>query len=660
MSSPHETRANGGRPGMELVFRDVNAHIGPKQVLKEVSGMVKAGQLLAIMGPSGAGKTTLLNTLAGRNPLSSGEITLNGSKINKSLKRKVCYVLQQDVFFPSLTLKETLTFAAMVRLPDSMPKKEKLEKVNEIVDALDLNKCLETIMGDMWTRGLSGGEKKRANIACELITDPLMIFLDEPTSGLDYSTAFSLVQTLKMYARQHNKTVVATIHQPSSFIFYQFDSLLLMSEGESAYYGDISKVVEFFSSVGMEMSQHYNPADFVLEKLKEDEKTRKRIVTAAYDQRRKSDWPRVLRRDQNDVNVNQIHNSDPQHDLKQSKNFYDKIGILKKFRSKPKEAANDEEDPGSIHVSLMELDDIDNGVMESKIDNKQKWPTGFLTQYTNLTIRTFRQSKTQIFNKFKVIEAVTMTILVCLIWFQLPRTEATLRDRMGVIFFMSMNYGFTPLFDTVTSFPSERLVINKERASGWYRVSAYYLAKMTSELPLILAQPLVFGTIVYWSVGLNGVSAYFATIGTLFIHSIAGQSIGLFLGIACMDIRRAMTIATVCIMTTMLLGGFYTRHLPFWLSWLKYISFLYYTFHCLMSLEFTDALPVLCASSTNISESQFSSCLHHNVTTIPSQEVLQFFGIDWPFWKYLLPLFIFIIAFRIAGYFVLRFVQRPH
>lgn len=464
-----------------------------------------------------------------------------------------------------------------------------------------------------------------------------------------------------MYARQHNKTVVATIHQPSSFIFYQFDSLLLISEGESAYYGNTNNVVEFFRLAGMEMSQHYNPADFILEKLKENEKTRERIVSAAYDQREKNDWPAVLKRDKNNVKIQQVKDLDSHSATEHTKRFYDKVGFIKKLRSRQKRAAMDEEEPGSIHVSLMELDDVDNVAMKTSIGDKRKWPTGFFTQYTNLTIRTFRQSKTQIFNKFKVIEAVVMTILVSLIWFQLPRTEDTLRDRMGVIFFMSMNYGFTPLFDTVTSFPSERMVINKERASGWYRVSAYYLAKMTSELPLILAQPLVYGTIVYWAVGLNsGVSAYFATLSTLFIHSIAGQSIGLFLGIACMDIRRAMTISTICIMATMLLGGFYTRYLPFWLSWMKYISFLYYTFHCLMSLEFTDAAPVLCAPSTNVSESQFSSCLHHNATSIPSHEVLQFFGINWTFWQYLLPLFVFIVVFRVAGYFVLRYVQRPH
>jgi len=88
-------------------------------------------------------------------------------------------------------------------------------------------------------------------------------------------------------------------------------------------------------------------------------------------------------------------------------------------------------DPGSVHVSLMELDELDN--KDIVVNNEQKWQTGFVTQYSQLTIRTFCQSKSQIFNKFKVIEAVVMCVLVSLIWFQLPRTEETLRDRMGVV-----------------------------------------------------------------------------------------------------------------------------------------------------------------------------------------------------------------------------------
>ncbi|XP_076115530.1 uncharacterized protein LOC143083181 [Mytilus galloprovincialis] len=623
---------------MELIFNHVNVTINKRQILKDVSGIAKAGCLTAIMGPSGGGKTTLLNTLAGRFPCTSGEITLNGCSVSKSMRRKVCYVLQQDVFFPNLTLRETLSFTAMIRLPDNMPKVEKERRMEQLIDDLDLRKCLDTIIGDVWLRGLSGGEKKRANIACELITDPVMILLDEPTSGLDYSTAFGLIQGLKTYAKDHNKTVVTTIHQPSSFIFYQFDNLLLLSDGEVAYFGKTEEVIDFFRNTGFPMEPHYNPADFILEKLKEDDNTRQQIVKAAYKLRNTDSWPKELKTS----SIVPGNMTDEQ----------------KKYQKVKQKSGSESYEADSVHISLMEIPESDQVETNS---NDPKWPTGFITQYTQLTIRTFRQSKALIFNKFKIIETVVMTVLLSLIWFQLPRIEETLRDRMGVIFYLGMTFGFTPLFDTITSFPAERMVINKERSAGWYRLSAYYLAKMTSEIPLILVQPILFITVVYWCVGLNGVTAFFATIGTLIIHAIAGQSIGLFLGIVCMDIRKGMSLATVCIMGIMLLGGFYTRSLPPWLTWIKYISFLNYTFNCLLYLEFHNSAPFSCAApSNNISGSHFTTCLQSNSTMIPSEDILKYYNIDWEYWQYLMPLFIYIVVFRIAGYLVLRFIQKPH
>lgn len=626
---------------MELVFNHLHVDINKKSILRDVSGIAKTGCLTAIMGPSGGGKTTLLNTLAGRHPYSSGELTLSGCNISKSMRRKMCYVLQQDIFFPNLTLSETLSFTAMIRLPELMPKKEKMNRMDKLIDDLDLRGCLDTIIGDVWLRGLSGGEKKRANIACELITDPVVVLLDEPTSGLDYSTAYNLIQGLKTYAKDHNKTVVTTIHQPSSFMFYQFDNLLLLSEGEVAYFGKTTEVIDFFSKAGFPMEPHYNPADFIIEKVKENGGIREQIIKAAYELRNTDYWPEELKTvgSVNEKDINKITNIKYQKD---------------KNTQHETEACNDQD---GVHISLMEIDESQQNGRQSK---EKKWQTGFCTQYSQLTIRTFKQSKSVIFNKFKVLETVVMTVLLSLIWFQLPRQEETLRDRMGVIFFLAMNWGFSPLFDTVTSFPSERMVINKERSAGWYRLSAYYLAKMTSEVPLILIQPVMFITVVYWCVGLNGVSAFFATIGTIIIHAIAGQSIGLFLGIMFMDIRRGMSLATVCIMGFMLLGGFYTRTLPSWLFWVKYLSFLHYTYHCLLYLEFHDGPEFSCAASTGVTESHFAACLHSNSTVIQSNEILQYYSIDWQFWQYLLPLFIYIILFRVAGYLVLRFIQKPH
>lgn len=609
---------------MELKFNNVSVEVGGKFLLSGACGSAKPGELLAIMGPSGAGKTTLLNTLAGRTPY-TGVIALDGSLLNKQLTRKMCYVLQQEFFFGNLTLRETLTFTAMIRLPEKMPKEEKLSRMKNVVDALDLNNCLETIMGDMFTPGLSGGERKRASIACELLRDPELIFLDEPTTGLDSSTALTLIGILKTYAENQNKTVIASIHQPSSHLYFLFNKLLLLAAGKVAYFGSTEGVVDHFDSVGVMMDENYNPADFMLEILSESEDIRNKLVQAVLAMNKSSGTD---------------HGIDNNHD---DTAVYEALSDL---------------DPGSVHMSLLDLEGTDDlHQSHDHSDDISKWPTGFCTQYTQLTLRTFRESRKRILDKWKWLENLLICSFVSLIFFQLPRNEETLRDRMGAVFFISAHWGFTPLFDAVTSFPLERMVINKERAAGWYRLSAYYCAKMTSELVLILVQPAVFIIIAYWVVGLNGISAFFATLGTVFIDSIAGQSFGLFVGIACLDVSQSMTVSITFQMGIMLLGGLFTRTLPVWLDWLKYLSFLHYTFDSLMVLEFTGAPPVQCMKDVN--STAFTVCKEANQTHIPSGEVLQYYDISWSYWQYILPLIAFALIFRTLGYITLRFFRKP-
>lgn len=130
------------------------------------------------MGPSGCGKTTLLDALSGQRPVDSGSIRLNRERLSKKWRRRICYVLQQDIFFAELTLRETLMYTAMLRMPDKLAKAEKMRCVDNIMEILDLTSCQHTKIGDYLNRGLSGGEKKRANIACELLTNPSIILLD--------------------------------------------------------------------------------------------------------------------------------------------------------------------------------------------------------------------------------------------------------------------------------------------------------------------------------------------------------------------------------------------------------------------------------------------------------------------------------------------------
>ena len=114
--------------------------------------------------------------------------------------------------------------------------------------SMKLEKCLETLIGNRLIQGISGGEKKRTSIAFELISDPQVIMLDEPTSGLDSLTSFVIVDYLSYLAHKHGKTVLMTIHQPSSEVFAKFDKLMLMLEGKIVYQNQASDAVNYFQT----------------------------------------------------------------------------------------------------------------------------------------------------------------------------------------------------------------------------------------------------------------------------------------------------------------------------------------------------------------------------------------------------------------------------
>lgn len=202
-----------------IVWRNLNKFveivskngITKKQILFNISGIAKPGELIALMGPSGSGKTTLLNVLGGRALANlSGDVMINNVKYRKSMRRTIAYVLQEDIFYTNLTVRQQLYFTSNLRLPDSLSMETKREVVNQVIKTLRIEKCADTKI-----LLISGGEKKRCNIGTELLTNPSILLLDEPTSGLDSTAANSLVTTLRELASDR-MTIITSIHQPSS------------------------------------------------------------------------------------------------------------------------------------------------------------------------------------------------------------------------------------------------------------------------------------------------------------------------------------------------------------------------------------------------------------------------------------------------------------
>ena len=242
-----------------------SSSVRERVILNKVSGVVKPGEMLAMLGPSGSGKTTLLTALGGRLAgILQGTINYNAKPFSNKMKRNTGFVTQDDVLHPHLTVTETLVYTALLRLPNTFSKEQKIGVAEEVIVQMGLNRCKNNIIGGPLLRGVSGGERKRVSIGQEMLIDPSLLFLDEPTSGLDSTTAQRIVSTLWDLA-QDGRTVVMTIHQPSSRLFYMFHKVLLLSDGNALYYGKGSHVIEYFESVGFVPNALMNPADFLLD-----------------------------------------------------------------------------------------------------------------------------------------------------------------------------------------------------------------------------------------------------------------------------------------------------------------------------------------------------------------------------------------------------------
>lgn len=165
------------------------------------------------MGPSGCGKTTLLHYLASRPAAAatvstSGEVLVNGERPSAAAFRDMtCFVEQEDALIGALTVRETLHFSSRLSnggRSGSMSKKERLLRINALLDAFGLTEQADTLVGTPIRKGISGGQKRRLGVASQLITGPKILFLDEPTSGLDSAASWEVINYLKGVAMRCN------------------------------------------------------------------------------------------------------------------------------------------------------------------------------------------------------------------------------------------------------------------------------------------------------------------------------------------------------------------------------------------------------------------------------------------------------------------------
>lgn len=554
------------RHQIQLTWKNISISASPKKpfcrkmpddakyttILEDLSGTVKPGQFLSILGASGAGKTTLLNYLSDRDPSKNlqkeGQILINGVDRDKvSISKYVAYVQQDDVLMQTLTVRECFMFAANLRLPPTVDREERVDK---LIESLKLEKAQHTKIGGPLVKGVSGGERKRTSIGVELITEPSIIFLDEPTTGLDSFTAFSVVEVLRSLAHS-GRTIISTIHQPNSETFETFDQLMLLADGRVLYHNDAKRAVDYFSSIGYKCPEHTNPADYFMYMMSIEAYE---IDDADQDelQRRKTEIEHEYK--------NKIHQMHDKYEASELKN-----------------------DPESEHPEAQPLGE----------DGGKGYKASFVKQFCLLAQRSFKNTlrlPAELVNKLAI--PICIAIMIILVFGRLGDGASSIQSRNGVIFFIAICSVFIPVQTVIVIFPDEKPVFHREHSGGMYSSMSYFLARIIADMPNVILFATFTVLLYYFIVGLN-----LANAGIFFIHffyvmllSFSANGLGYFFSVMVPQKDLAVNLTPVVIIPFMLVGGFFVNQNNFIpvLYPLEYLSLFKYSFQVLVMNEYTD------------------------------------------------------------------------
>ncbi|GFQ05349.1 ABC transporter g family member 9, partial [Phtheirospermum japonicum] len=228
-----------------------------------------------------------------------------------------------------------------------------------------------------------------------------------------------------------------------------------------------------------------------------------------------------------------------------------------------------------------------------------RWSNSWWVQFSVLFRRGIKERKHESFSILKVVEVLIVATMSGLLWWQSDITH--LQDQVGLFFFLSSFWGFYPLFQAIFTFPQECMILSKERSSGMYRLSSYFMARTLGDLPMELVLPTIAYTITYWMAGLKATAQSFLLGLLVLLYSVlCTQGLGLAIGALVMDPRPAITLGSVIMLTSLLASGYYVQHVPKFVGWIKYVSIPHYTYKLLLVSQYASGQTYVCGATNNV------------------------------------------------------------
>lgn len=507
-----------------------SSHSHVKTILDDISAEMPSSTLTAIIGGSGSGKTSLLNQMSGRMQgkrlSTSGRTCFNGSEDPTTIRS--AYVIQQDILLHTLTVRETLTYAAQLRLPSSVSQAERKRLVEEVILELGLKEAADTRIGNHEHKGCSGGEKRRVSIGVQLLSNPSLLWLDEPTTGLDSTSAHQVVKTLQNLARR-GRTIIVTIHQPRSEIYSLFDNVVLLTRGSPAYAGNATECLPYFARLGHEMPPFTNPAEYLIDLVSVD--NRNEEAEAVAEQR-----------------VDRIKEAWREH---LSKSTHEKEGERT----------------------------IPLAPSPSQIQLRRSQKTSMIQQIRVLTARTWTVTIRDPMGMFgSLFEAVAMAIITGWIFLDLNGSLSGIRSRQGALYNAAALQGYLILLYETYRLTTDIQLFDEERRQGVVSIPAFLISRRLARFFIEdIPVPLIFSVIYYFMTGFRADGGQFLT---FFSVVLLLQYIAVCLAMTCVAVSRnfagASLIANLAYTLQSMGCGYFIQSntIPIYVRWTKWTCYL--------------------------------------------------------------------------------------
>ncbi|KAJ3509385.1 hypothetical protein NLJ89_g5251 [Agrocybe chaxingu] len=524
-----------------------------RTIIHKSSGVLKPGEMCLVLGCPGSGCTTLLKTIANQRDefaRISGEVLYAGitaEEIAKYYKGEVVYNQEDDIHIATLTVAQTLAFALSTktpgpngRLPGISRKQFDTEISKTLLRMLNISHTGQTLVGDEFVRGVSGGERKRVSIAEMMATRARVQCWDNSTRGLDASTALDFVKSLRIMTDVLGQTTFVTLYQAGESIYQLFDKVLVLDEGRQVFYGPPDEARAYFEGLGFRSLPRQTTADY---------------LTGCTDPNERQFAP-----GRSSLDVPSTPEALEATFLKSSY-FAANNADLQEYKTFMKTEKADQE---AFRAAVAA--DKKRGVSK-----KSPYTLGFTGQVRALTVRQFQQNlqdKFQLYTSFSL--AWLLAIVIGAAFINLPTSSAGAFTRGGLIFTALL----TPCLESFGEMPLQMLgrpILRKQTNYSLYRPSAIAVANTLADLPFSAVRILVFNIIVYFMSGLHRSAGFFRTFGLM-----------------CFNFDSAFRLAVFFLPNFIEYTGYILPVISMkrWLFWIYYVNPIAYSWQACMINEF--------------------------------------------------------------------------